>query len=329
VSNDLIVSAPGKVMVSGEYVVLTGSTALVAATDARVRVHLSPRAPDGSPPPVGGSQDPRTLPPEALLAHRLAEEVLGLLPPMNLSVDTRALREGDRKLGLGSSAAAAAGVVAAVAAAHGLDVTSPQVRTRLLPIALEGHRAVAPDGSGADVAASMLGGLVRVRREGGSVEATSVAWPSSLHFALLWTGSPARTSDLVARVRSAAARDAAGHERALGPLREAAARLLDAIERDDRVAAIDAVGAHHEAMSDLGRWADAPIVTPSLARAAELAREVGGASKPSGAGGGDVALAVLPDASARSALEQACLAAGLTLLPLRLGDGGPCVELPA
>ena len=155
-SNDLIVSAPGKVMVSGEYVVLTGSTALVAATDARVRVHLSPRAPDGSPPPVGGSQDPRTLPPEALLAHRLAEEVLGLLPPMNLSVDTRALREGDRKLGLGSSAAAAAGVVAAVAAAHGLDVTSPQVRARLLPIALEGHRAVAPDGSGADASYAVL-----------------------------------------------------------------------------------------------------------------------------------------------------------------------------
>ena len=327
----IVVSAPGKVMVSGEYVVLEGAPAIVAAAPARAIVRLSPHPADGSPPPTGGSPDSPSLPPEALLSRRCAEASFGPAAfsghPMTLSVDTSALRSDGRKLGLGSSAAAAAATVAAVAAVHGLDPSDPAVRARLLPIALEGHRAVGPEGSGADVAASTLGGFVRFRRDRERVlEATCIEWPASLHVALIWTGTPARTSDLVAQVKSLAARDPRAYEHAISRLREAAATLLSAIERGDSKGAIEACAAHHDAMQLLGESAGAPIVTDSLHKAAAVAAAVGGAAKPSGAGGGDVAIAFLPSERARAELGDACRAAGLTLLPMMLGDEGPRIE---
>jgi phosphomevalonate kinase len=317
-------------MISGEYAVLEGAPALVAAAVARAQVLLWPRGSDRSHASGAGSPEAATLPPEAVLARRCAEQVYGAVPDMELAIDTHALRSGERKFGLGSSSAVAAGVVAAVAAAHGEDPADPAVRARLLPLAFEGHRAVAPEGSGADVAASMIGGFVRFRREpGGSardIEASRLTWPTSLVLALLWTGRPARTSDLIRAVHHLAARDPTAYRRAMAPLAEAASALLAAIERGEAGAAIEAAAAHAAAMERLGKAAGAAIVTPELARAAHLAREVGGASKPSGAGGGDVALAFLPSEAARAELERRCPAAGLTLLPLGLGDDGPRLE---
>src|SRR5690606_39244631 len=96
------ISAPGKLMISGEYVVLDGVDALVAAVDARVMARLSPPGSDGSPEEAPGSPRGGGLPPEAVLARRYAEHELGAVP-MGLTIDTSALRSGDRKLGLGSS----------------------------------------------------------------------------------------------------------------------------------------------------------------------------------------------------------------------------------
>nr|MDQ3035714.1 hypothetical protein [Myxococcota bacterium] len=152
---------------------------------------------------------------------------------------------------------------------------------------------------------------------------------ASLHLALVWTGHPARTSDLVATVKALAARDAAAYRRAIAPLHEAAAALLAAIEKNDAPAAIEAAAAHGDAMQLLGETAGAPIVTPELAKAATLARAVGGAAKPSGAGGGDVAIAFLPNTRAHVELAEGCRLAGLTLLPLRLGADGVRIDADA
>jgi phosphomevalonate kinase len=69
-------------------------------------------------------------------------------------------------------------------------------------------------------------------------------------------------------------------------------------------------------MAALGRAADAPIVTEALADAARLARAVGGAAKPSGAGGGDIAIAFVP--SDEAAQELRLRAADRGLVPLNV-----------
>jgi phosphomevalonate kinase len=316
------VSAPGKLMIAGEYVVLDGAEALVAAVSARAFASWSAPAADGSPAPRTDSPDAATPIPEAMLARTRAERALGVVP-MDLAIDTRSLRFGQRKLGLGSSAAAAVASAAAVAVYHGRVVD--EERRQILGWALEGHTAVAPQGSGADVAASALGGLVRFHR-GKAAEARTVTWPEGLSIEVIWSGEPARTSDLVAKVRALSAENPSRYEAVAGPLRDAAEALLEAVVAGDVRSAVHAAGRHGDAMRALGDAAGAPIVTPELASIAAMAQAHGGAAKPSGAGGGDVALAFFADEKAAEEFRARCLSAGLTPLPLQIGAEGVRIE---
>ena len=313
-------SAPGKLMIAGEYVVLRGAWCLVAAVDRRAVARLGP-AGDGSPPAGGDSPENASIPPEARVSRRRAEELLGAVPqPMTL--DVSALRQDGRKLGLGSSAAGAAAAAGAVFAWHGRDVTDAAARREVLEVAMEGHRAVAPEGSGADVAASVLGGLVRFRRDGDRFEAEPLAWPEGLVHRVVWTGEPARTSDLVRRVEALAESDAATHRARMDALAEAAAGFVHAMAEERPTDVVAATRAHHRAMAALGEAAGAPIVEERLARVATLAEEAGGAAKPSGAGGGDVAIALFDDATAAARFDEACRRKSLALVSLQLGTEG-------
>lgn len=319
-----VASAPGKVMVAGEYAVLSGASALVLAVDARATARLaSADGTDRSPPTAAGSPAVSSLPPEVLLTKAEAERSLGI-PPMELTIDTSALREGARKLGLGSSAAGAVAAAAAVFAAAGIDPA--QARERIFRAALAGHHAVAPHGSGADVAAAAHGGLLAFRREGDTVEVASRTMPGSVRTLLAWTGTPVRTSDLVDRVRALASRDARAHASAIGAIRDAASALDRAIGEDDASAIFEATREHHDAMRLLGEQADTPIVTPALAALAEVARAFGGASKPSGAGGGDVALVFVPNGTDEAALGRELGRHSLRLLSIALGAEGARAE---
>ncbi len=333
-------SAPGKLMVSGEYVVLDGAVAIVAASDARAFARwgspLESHAIQGetsTKQAVGRAGRP-TPPPEVVATRALAEATLGIdatraSDPLGLDVSD--LRRNGRKLGLGSSAAASAATAGAVFARAGRDLGDAAVRAAMLAVALAGHRSVAPEGSGADVAASVLGGLVRFRRDaetGEVLEATPIALPRAAHVRVVWTGREARTSELVREVKALAATSPADYARAMGALAEAATRLASACAADDAVALVAAVAAHHAAMAALGEAAGAPIVEAGLAAAAALARSFGGAAKPSGAGGGDVALAFFPERAAADAFTRACGSAGLDPVDVALGAPGVRAESP-
>ncbi len=317
------VTAPGKLMISGEYVVLDGAEALVMAVDRRLVVIGSEVAGDRSGAPIAGSPDHGSLPPEALLARQHAEVALGEAERMELTLDASALKSGDDKLGLGSSSAASAAAAGAVLAWHGEDPAAH--RRDILRWALAGHRAIAPEGSGADVAAATLGGIVRFTRAEAE-EAAEVEWPYGMHVDVIWTGTPARTSELVRRVKALEAGDPAAYRVRMGALREAADALREAVVAGDAGAAVEAADAHGRAMGALGDAAGAPIVTEALARVAAIARDCGGGAKPSGAGGGDVALGFFTRAEDAAAFRAACAEAGLTPLSLSLGAEGVRVE---
>jgi phosphomevalonate kinase len=305
-------SAPGKLMVSGEYAVLDGAVAIVASADVRVQVRWVDEA--------------ATLPPEAAATREIAERELGAVEG-SLVLDASDLRKAGKKLGLGSSAAASAAVAGALLATHGHDLTDPVVQQRALKLALAGHKAIAPEGSGADVAASSLGGFVRFRlAEGKLAEATRVDFPAQVQPRVVWTGKEARTSEFVRAVRAFEARDGQSFDRLRGELRDQALRFAEAIARANVSEIIAATAAYGLTMGALGRAAGVPIVTDELARIAVLAGEHGGAAKPSGAGGGDVAIAFFPNLENARAFDDACRAASLDLLELRLGADGVRAE---
>ena len=313
-------------MVSGEYAVLEGAVAIVASVSVRVVARLSPPGSDSSASSQTHSPQSPVLPQEAVLARRLAEERLGIVNA-SLSIDASELRRSGQKLGLGSSAAAAAAAVGAVFVHHGRDISSPEAQREVLELALAGHKAVAPEGSGADVAAASLGGFVRFRVEGGKLaEAERVSWPSQVVTRVVWTGKEARTSEFVRSVRAFEARDAQGYAQVRDVLRSESSRFADAIMRADAREILAAADAYGQAMGRLGEAAGVSIVTPELAKIAELARQHGGAAKPSGAGGGDVALAFFSREADAQGFDAACLAAGLSPLDLGLGAQGVRAE---
>jgi phosphomevalonate kinase len=102
----------------------------------------------------------------------------------------------------------------------------------------------------------------------------------------------------------------------LPPIADTVSRFEHALFARDAAELFAAIGAAHSGMERLGRAAGVPIVTPVLAHAAVLASEVGGAAKPSGAGGGDVGIAFLPDPEAAEQFRIRARDLGLGILDL-------------
>src|SRR5690606_5262681 len=133
--------APGKVVVAGEYAVLDGAPAVVAAVDLGVSVTFE-AGPPGIVTPDG---DTRFVAP-ALAAVDA--------PAGRYAFAARGGPDLPGKPGLGGSAAATAVAVHAGLALRGAPA-DPDV---VFPVASEVHHRVQGSGSGIDVAASTYGG---------------------------------------------------------------------------------------------------------------------------------------------------------------------------
>lgn len=310
-------SAPGKMMLAGEYAVLDGAPAIVTAVQRRalVRVVGADR-----PDVARGLDHPEPRFPEVAATRALAEEELGFILEGELAVDVSALRGEEVKLGLGSSAAAAAATAALMFAQAGRTPTDAE----LFDLAIRGHEEVAPQGSGADVAAAVHGGTVHYLAPLRHVR--PVGWPGRLTASVVFTGQAASTRELVSRVRALQASDRGRYDRCMRRLGDGAVVLAKAFEAGESAAIVAAADDYGKAMDGLGQAAGAPIVEERLTRIAALARDSGGAAKPSGAGGGDVAIAFFTDPDASDAFGKACASEGFEVLDVELGGPGARVD---
>lgn len=305
------VSAPGKAFLCGEYSVTEDSNAIIAAVDRRVVAQCNAGTGDGHP--VG---------PEALAALAAARSEFGG-SSATPTLDRSALFRRGIKLGLGSSAAAAVAMAGAVAASGGHDLEDPSIRRRVFECALNGHARIAPNGSGADIAAATQGGFLEFRRDGSDdAQVRSVQPPTSLTLCLVWTGASARTSDLLLQVKRLRSSSPATYHRTMSAMQELSASFAAAFSRNDARAVVEAAKAYHAAMKALGRAADAPIVDAKLDAIARAAAREGGAAKPCGAGGGDVAVAFFDEANAAARFRAACEHAGFHPVDVQWGAVG-------
>lgn len=310
----IVASAPGKLVVAGEYAVLDGVPALVMAVNRRVRVELTASADDrwhvvsptlalrgslriqasefrwdGAPPPelawVGKVLDGYA--PAAALAPRC------------ITLDSAAFyarREGGRdKLGLGSSAAL---VVALLGALHRCAGESAPT----LADSVAAHRLIQDGaGSGVGVAAALLGGLLRFQLTAGGASVTPGALPADVVWRCMDAGRPTSTRAMlaaVARARRRAPQTHAGHAAALA---QASQLVFAALDASDSAALLRGLADYAAALKRLSDWSGAGIVSTEHAALAALADTAGCVYKSCGAGGGDTGIAM---ATAVGVLER-------------------------
>ncbi|HTA88498.1 MAG TPA: hypothetical protein VK745_02940 [Polyangiaceae bacterium] len=258
--------APGKLVLSGAYAVLSGAPALVAAVDRYVLA-------DSAKP--ANFQAPEVL---AALGERAAPWF-----------DASELREGAQKLGLGSSAAIVVASLAALELDAEPDLADDALCARVYQRALVAHRAAQGGGSGVDVAASAHGGVLSARRVAGELELRSLHLPNALYVEVWACSAAASTAEFLARIRELAARDPGLHRARLDAQAAAAEAALNAVQRASAADFVAAIGQQVAALRALGEAAGVPIVTAEHGELAALAAAHGAAFLPAGAGGGDVA----------------------------------------
>jgi phosphomevalonate kinase len=268
----MIARAPGKVVLSGAYAVLEGAPALVAAVD-RYAIADATRT-----------------------AERPTEEVAEALRRRGETkapwFDASALRDETRghKLGLGSSAAILVASLAALELAAEPGASDDDLARRVLAPALAAHRAAQGGGSGVDVAASALGGILRFERRApdAAPDVRKMTLPEPL-FIQVWSSSrSASTADMLARVAAFRSAFPNEHRSLMDRLCEAAS---SAARATDGAGFVAACRAQLEILAAIGDRAGVPIVTADV-RAFDVALTGAAVALPSGAGGGDVVLLV-------------------------------------
>jgi phosphomevalonate kinase len=299
-------SAPGKIMLAGEYAVLHGVEAVMMAVDRRVVARVA---------------DDASEPTAFVRAACAAVAAHTGRPPCSLSVDSSALYHDDgRKLGLGSSAAVTVASVACALRASGVDAPGRALVHRLSHAAhAEAQAALGAAGSGADIAASTYGGLTAFSRPN---NVRPLSLPAGLELVAVWTGQPADTATLVAAVEAFAAANADAHRTAMDDIELAATALAGAKSVAE---AITAVADGAIAAAGLGAAAGVDIETDVHRRIAGSAVRFGGAAKPTGAGGGDIAVAAFGTESASERFRADIAEQGMVVLDLSVSSEGVSV----
>ena len=282
----VVCSAPGKVVLSGEYAVLGGAPAVSMAVDcrAKVRVGYLDAGWNRVIAPGYTSVEGRFVSEGASLEwlqgedeFRLVDAAWRTLRPidkggLSIELDTRAFFDvaSGKKFGLGSSAALTVALVAALTRSN--DVLDSATRVHRL----FQHGA----GSGVDIATGVSGGLIEYHMKDASI--LPLHWPDGLVYRLIWTGVPASTGIKLDRLKGAS------HRRSRDVLAKAATSMAAAWRSASGI--ISRFPAYIEALRQFSEEYDLGIFDAGHDKLATEAAAAGLVYKPCGAGGGDVGI---------------------------------------
>ncbi|MFE2728352.1 phosphomevalonate kinase [Kitasatospora sp. NPDC059327] len=258
------------------------------------------------------------------------------LPPLEVAVSSR-LHDNGTKFGLGSSGAVTVATVAAVTSFCRLELPLG-TRFRLAMLATAGLDVQA---SGGDLAASTWGGwiayqapdraaVLELARRRGVEHALRAPWPgfevrrlpppAGLRLEVGWTGAPASTATLVAGPDGRRSwRGGAAHRRFVETSAACVRASIAALESGDQQGLLGQIRRARQALARLDNEVGLGVFTAGLTALCDAAEAVGGAAKPSGAGGGDCGIALLDARAAPdiAALRRRWAAAGVRPLPIR------------
>ncbi len=288
-------SAPGKLLIAGEFAVLEGAPALVMAIHRRAHASLNRQVSCSTSSPTA-------------LRTAITEQLgLSAAESDRLVLDSSELFHGGEKLGLGSSAALC---VAATALLRDVETNA------VFHTALTIHRRFQSGlGSGFDIAASTYGGVLLYRQD---TAPTAITLPQDLYWQVFASHVPAITTTAIRQWGGV--RDKAALFKAACAVAESvdggASRLIHAIA--DFQSCLRAINDAH------GLSVVCPNQCALDIEAAHIARRFNCVliHKQSGAGGGDVSIALADDRRALQAFERIAVQSGLKPLNLEIDMNG-------
>jgi phosphomevalonate kinase len=308
-------SAPGKLVIAGEYAVLEGAPAIATAVGVRARATVSS--------PGNLERNPLV---DAVMAT--IREKFPALPvdDVSVSIDTDDFFvDGSGgvpvKLGLGSSAAALVALVGAMMRTVGGPTDSEAV----FGLCCAAHKNFQGGrGSGIDVATAFLGGITGIRPVTGEAPPTSTLdWPSGLLMLPVWSGQSASTPELIARFYDFKTRSASAFDAHVTQLTRLADELFTSWTANKPAGELIAMlSAYDDALRAMDADAKIGIGTKAHEVLRAMSVEKGAVYKTSGAGGGDFGIAFSESRSAITALRAAFIDGGYTVLDSDADAGG-------
>ncbi len=332
-------SAPGKLVLVGEYAVLEGHEALGLAVDRRVRVdweggsssasamRFAPLQDQIIPYPMDVRQWPASTQDavrqvEAILAHWAPE---ALKQRFVLSIDSQSMYDPQgHKLGLGSSAAvtvALAGLSLALAGQSNYRLE--EVHHRLMALHQGGG------GSGIDLGIAMVGGVIRYQAPADSPSHAlwrSVSWPASIHGVIVFSGQSASTPDFIEAYRAWQQDSRSQWASTLETMGQCAKDTIAALSRGDCTAFLEGFTEYGVRMGTMGGLMGRDVVTEAHSGFCEMARTMGMAYKPCGAGGGDVGLFLSEDRDQLASLQRRLAELQVESIALSIAQAGLLVQ---
>ncbi len=305
-------SAPGKLVILGEYAVLANAPALVMAVNRRCHAEIGPS--DTGTCRVRSMADADrqvVFRRKAKSGLALVDHVVEAYPSSSTTawravLDSSGLYREGRKLGLGSSAAALTAWSGAWIAWSGLEEAAESeaaARSRLI----EAHTTFqGGTGSGLDVAASLHGGVIRFRIDpdsGPQVERARL--PEGIGFVGVFARNSASTRTQLDRFRARSDESPASAAFWMDSLGRLSQSGIECAAAGDREGFLGATREYAGALQALGEWMGAEIFTPEHLRLLNLAERFDLVYKVSGAGGGDMGLAFGDDPQALARFRKA------------------------
>lgn len=306
---ELKAAAPGKVIIAGEYSVLFGGTCIVVPIDRYAQACFKPHSRTEIHVRMEGDYFRSDEDPLWLALTKAASQYKLSFQPGIYAIDSNSFFECGTKLGLGSSAAVTVALTKLLLQQQGLDDLHLLHR-----LSHDAHQTFSQHrGSGADSAASSLGTSLSFRRINNifSIEPIDLS-PLWSELTFIFTGRSQNTRPLV----QDALVYAESYPAAMQEFCASSDRLVKALSTPTELSHYIAIFAElAQLLKSFGEHAGIDIMSKEHQEINTIARSLEGSAKPSGAGGGDLSLALIPKAK-RGEFSDLITRAGFSLVSL-------------